>query len=91
MLDEVAATGCPPIETYSFDFGAFTIAGHPRSVDGVATAYAPRRIVLDKILVDAAAAAGAEVREGVRVEAVAEKDDAVRLVVDGDDVEASER
>ena len=68
LLDDVAATGCPPIETYSFDFGPFTLAGHPRSVDGVARAYAPRRIVLDKILVDAAAAAGAEVREGFTVD-----------------------
>jgi 2-polyprenyl-6-methoxyphenol hydroxylase-like FAD-dependent oxidoreductase len=77
LLDEMAATGCPPIEKYSFDFGPFTIAGHPRSVDGVATAYAPRRIVLDKILVDAAAAAGAEVREGFTVEEMLLEDGAV--------------
>ena len=77
LLDDVAATGCPPIETYSFDFGPFTLAGHPRSVDGVARAYAPRRIVLDKILVDAAAAAGAEVREGFTVDDVVMENGAV--------------
>ena len=53
LLDEVAATGCPPIDTYAFDFGPFTIAGTPRPCDGISTAYAPRRTVLDKILVDA--------------------------------------
>ncbi len=63
LLDQVVATGCPPVETYSFDFGPFTIAGNPRPSDGIATAYAPRRTLLDKILVDAAAQAGAEVRE----------------------------
>ena len=30
LLDRVVATGCPPIDTYSFDFGPFTIAGAPR-------------------------------------------------------------
>src|SRR4051794_22222872 len=35
VLDKVTATGCPPIETYSFDFGPFTIAGTPRSSDGI--------------------------------------------------------
>jgi flavin-dependent dehydrogenase len=68
LLDQVGATGCPPINTYSFDFGAFTIAGHPRTADGVATAYSPRRTILDKILVDAAGKAGAEVREDFTVE-----------------------
>ena len=70
LLDAVIATGCPPIERYSFDFGPFTIAGTPRAHDGISTAYAPRRTVLDKILVDAAADAGAEVREHFTVEDV---------------------
>jgi flavin-dependent dehydrogenase len=70
LLEEVTATGCPPVERYSFDFGPFTIAGTPRPSDGIATGYAPRRTVLDKILVDAAARAGAEVRERFSVEDV---------------------
>ena len=71
LLDSVVATGCPPIEQYAFDFGPVTITGRP----GVA--YAPRRRLLDKILVDAAAAAGAEVREGFTVEEVVAEDGAV--------------
>jgi 2-polyprenyl-6-methoxyphenol hydroxylase-like FAD-dependent oxidoreductase len=68
LLDAVTATGCPPIETYSLDFGPFTIAGTPRPRDGISAAYAPRRTLLDKILVDAAGRAGAEVRERFSVD-----------------------
>src|SRR5438477_6788051 len=68
LRDRVVATGCPPIETYSFDFGPFTITGTPRAQDGISAAYAPRRTVLDKVLVDAAAQAGAEVRERFSVD-----------------------
>jgi flavin-dependent dehydrogenase len=56
------------METYSFDFGPFTIAGTPRPTEGYSAAYAPRRTVLDKILVDAATGAGAEVRERFTVD-----------------------
>jgi 2-polyprenyl-6-methoxyphenol hydroxylase-like FAD-dependent oxidoreductase len=69
VLDQVLATGCPAIHTYSFDFGPFTLTGSPGE-QGQDVAYAPRRTVLDKILVDAAAHAGAEVREGFTVEAL---------------------
>src|SRR5215470_16839375 len=37
VLDEVTATSCPPIESYSFDFGAFRIAGTSRPADGSST------------------------------------------------------
>jgi flavin-dependent dehydrogenase len=62
LLDRVIATGAPPIDTYAVDFGPFTITGRP------GTAYAPRRTVLDKLLVDAASEAGVEVREEFTVE-----------------------
>ncbi len=69
LLDRLTATGCPPIDTYSFDFGPFTISGAP-GTDGAPVAYGPRRTVLDKLLVDAASDAGAEVREEFTVEDV---------------------
>ena len=62
LLDRLAATGCPPVTTYNFDFGPVTLTGSP------GTAYGPRRIVLDHLLVEAAADAGAEVRQGVTLE-----------------------
>jgi hypothetical protein len=45
------------------DLGPFALRGAPPACDGVADAYAPRRKVLDTILVDAAVQAGAELRE----------------------------
>ncbi|MFI1284283.1 NAD(P)/FAD-dependent oxidoreductase [Streptomyces sp. NPDC020858] len=76
LLPQVIASGCPPIATYSFDFGPFTIEGSPAGC-GFPASYAPRRTVLDKILVDAADRAGAEVREGFTVEDLVVEGDAV--------------
>jgi flavin-dependent dehydrogenase len=62
LLDKVAASNCPPITTLYFDFGTFILTGSPPPADGVGEAYAPRRKVLDAILVEAAVASGAELR-----------------------------
>jgi 2-polyprenyl-6-methoxyphenol hydroxylase-like FAD-dependent oxidoreductase len=67
LLDQVVASGCPPVREVIFDPGPFTLTGAPPPADGHADAYAPRRTVLDAILLDAAAAAGAEVRTGFAV------------------------
>ena len=67
VLDRVIATGCPPMHTYSFDFGPVTIAGSPGTAESP-VAYCPRRTLLDKILIDAAADAGVEVREEFSVD-----------------------
>jgi 2-polyprenyl-6-methoxyphenol hydroxylase-like FAD-dependent oxidoreductase len=74
LLDAVRASGCPPIVGYSFDFGPITLRGTPRAVDGVDVAYAPRRTVLDQILVDAARDAGVEVREDYNVDTLVIED-----------------
>jgi flavin-dependent dehydrogenase len=70
LLDRLASTGCPPITSYSFDFGPISVAGSLRPDDGVARAYCPRRTVLDYLLVEAAVAAGAELRERFTVDEV---------------------
>jgi 2-polyprenyl-6-methoxyphenol hydroxylase-like FAD-dependent oxidoreductase len=67
LLDALVATGCPPIDTYSMDFGPFTIAGSPGTSE-FPVGYCPRRVVLDNLLVEAAWVAGAEIREGFSVE-----------------------
>jgi 2-polyprenyl-6-methoxyphenol hydroxylase-like FAD-dependent oxidoreductase len=69
LLDEVAAGNCPPVERYSLDVGPFTLRGTSRPYEGMTTGYAPRRYVLDKILVDGADRAGVEVRERFSVDA----------------------
>jgi 2-polyprenyl-6-methoxyphenol hydroxylase-like FAD-dependent oxidoreductase len=73
LLDRLVATGCPPIHTYAFDLGPFTIAGAPGTSDAP-VAYCPRRTILDKLLVDAAVEAGAEVREGFTVDRILTED-----------------
>jgi 2-polyprenyl-6-methoxyphenol hydroxylase-like FAD-dependent oxidoreductase len=73
LLDRVVATGCPPIDTYAFDFGPFTISGSPGTPESPVS-YGPRRTVLDKLLLDAAAEAGAEVREDFLVEDLLQED-----------------
>jgi 2-polyprenyl-6-methoxyphenol hydroxylase-like FAD-dependent oxidoreductase len=69
LIDRLTATGCPPIHTYSYDFGPVAISGAPGPKE-TPVAYCPRRTVLDKLLVDAAAEADAEIREGFAVEEV---------------------
>lgn len=69
LLERLRATGCPPMHTYTYDFGPVTISGSPGNADAP-VAYCPRRTVLDKLLVDAASEAGAEVREAFGVEEV---------------------
>ena len=34
VLDQLVASGCPAIESYSYDFGLFTIRGTARPIDG---------------------------------------------------------
>jgi 2-polyprenyl-6-methoxyphenol hydroxylase-like FAD-dependent oxidoreductase len=68
LLDRVVASGCPPVSFFKFSIGPFQLHGWGPDADGVNEAYVPRRTVLDKILVDAAREAGAEVREGFSVQ-----------------------
>ena len=64
VLDRLVATGCPAIHTYAFDMGPFVISGTPGPGAGTSdVAFGPRRTVLDKLLVEAASEAGADVRE----------------------------
>ena len=76
LLDTVAGSNAPAITRYVFDLGPFTLDGAPGTPEEP-VAYGPRRTVLDKILLDAAVKAGAEVREEFVVE---------DLVMEGDRV-----
>lgn len=77
VLDDVLATGCPLINQAKIDtageVGEFEIP----LVEGVPGLISPRRTILDKVLVDAAVGAGAELREGVQIDS---------LIFDGDRV-----
>ena len=78
LLDRLAATGCPPVALrLIFDVGPFALKGGVTDTNAGRGGLCPRRTVLDKLLVDAAVDAGAELREGFTAEA---------LVWDGDRV-----
>jgi flavin-dependent dehydrogenase len=68
LHQELAASGCPAITGGAIDFGPFTLTGRIPPAGDVREAYAPRRFVLDTILVEAAVRAGAELVEGCTVD-----------------------
>jgi flavin-dependent dehydrogenase len=77
LLDEVVATGCPPLDRAVYQVADVHMAGCSMPVDGQRAAYAPRRDVLDPILANAAAAAGAEFHDGCAVTDLLREDDRV--------------
>jgi flavin-dependent dehydrogenase len=77
LLDRIAATGCPAITEFSTDYGGVTLTGRDLALDGVAVAYAPRRVAIDRELVNAAIDAGAEFRPGFMVEEFASSEGAI--------------
>lgn len=87
LLDRLVATGCPPSRRLVFDVGPFALSGTPPPSDGAFEAYAPRRTVLDALLVETAAEAGAEVRTGFSVDELVLEGGAVVGIRSGDTVE----
>jgi len=77
LLDRILASNCPPLTNHLTDFGDFPLAASDVAVDGFAYGYAPRRKVLDQILVEAAVGAGADFRERVLVEGLLTEDSTV--------------
>jgi 2-polyprenyl-6-methoxyphenol hydroxylase-like FAD-dependent oxidoreductase len=70
VLPTIVAAGTPPVRSTTFSYSEqdVTVPIEPRF--GVSALYAPRRALLDRTLVDAAADSGAEVRHDVRVDNV---------------------
>lgn len=67
LLDQVVASGAPPVRGTVIHYGDDPVAVNIKPRSGVDAFYAPRRTVLDAILVRAAREAGAEVRLGMTV------------------------
>jgi 2-polyprenyl-6-methoxyphenol hydroxylase-like FAD-dependent oxidoreductase len=67
LLDAVRAWGAPPVRTTTFHYGDDVVEVRIKPRDGVDALYAPRRTVLDPLLVDAARGAGAEFAYGASV------------------------
>jgi 2-polyprenyl-6-methoxyphenol hydroxylase-like FAD-dependent oxidoreductase len=70
VLDAVLAAGTPVTRDVRFDQGDAVITGRYPAYQGVDMMCSPRRTLLDRVLVDAARAAGAEIRENFAVEEI---------------------
>ena len=65
LIPSVTAAGTPAIRSTAFHYGEEAIRVDVKEDHGVDCLFAPRRTVLDPLLVDAASEAGAEVRHGL--------------------------
>lgn len=77
LLGRLRETGCTPMSIGHLDLGDFVLTGKAPPADGVTEAYAPRRFVLDNLLLDAAREAGAEFRPRCAFDDVLIEDDVV--------------
>src|SRR4029079_17151542 len=68
VLPAIVSAGTPPVHSTTFSYleQDVTVPIEPRF--GVTALYAPRRALLDRVLVDAASASGAEFAYGVQVD-----------------------
>jgi len=68
LLGKLTAAGTPPARRVRFDGGGgLVLDGQFPAYEGANALYSPRRTLLDAMLVEAARAAGAEIRENFRV------------------------
>lgn len=70
LIDSVFASDCPPIRSGFFDVGGETMEMEIPLHEPLPGLASPRRFILDKILIDAAVAAGAHLAEGVSVDSL---------------------
>jgi flavin-dependent dehydrogenase len=78
LLPALVAAGTPPIRTTTFDYAGDRLTVDISARHGVGALYAPRRTVLDRVLAEAAIAAGADVRYGQRLVSL-DRDDQGRV------------
>jgi 2-polyprenyl-6-methoxyphenol hydroxylase-like FAD-dependent oxidoreductase len=75
VLERVIAADTPAVTCTSFHYGDELVEIDIRPGDGITALHAPRRTVLDRLLVDAAIDAGAELRYGWSLEDLVRDDD----------------
>ncbi|SOD65755.1 Dehydrogenase (flavoprotein) [Streptomyces zhaozhouensis] len=62
LLGRVVDSGCPPLGRVTYQVGDVRLTGGGRGVEGQRAGYAPRRFLLDPILLEGAVEAGVEFR-----------------------------
>jgi flavin-dependent dehydrogenase len=70
ILEPLVSAGTPPARHVRFEGGGSVLDGHFPGHEGVDAVFSPRRTLLDAMLVDAARAGGADVREGFTVDEI---------------------
>jgi 2-polyprenyl-6-methoxyphenol hydroxylase-like FAD-dependent oxidoreductase len=70
LLGRLRARGCAPIRQITFDPGPVQVNGIGSAVGGMGDTYCPRRTILDALLAEAAAQAGADLIERFTVDDV---------------------
>ena len=75
LLDRVEGAGTPPVSRITLGFGDERIPFRVKDEYGVSHLYAPRRILLDRLLVEAAVEAGVELDDGTTLTDVVTDDD----------------
>ncbi|MGE0811858.1 MAG: NAD(P)/FAD-dependent oxidoreductase [Vicinamibacterales bacterium] len=78
VLPAIVAAGTPAVRRTTFEYAGESVGVDITPKHGVDALYAPRRTVLDRVLAEAAAAAGADVRHGYRLRTLV-RDDAGRV------------
>jgi flavin-dependent dehydrogenase len=63
LLERILATGCPPVTAMISHAGDYPLTGRDLIAEGAPLGVGPRRTALDRVLVEAAVEAGAELRE----------------------------
>ncbi|WP_309234335.1 NAD(P)/FAD-dependent oxidoreductase [Streptomyces lunaelactis] len=77
VLPDVVSTGAPALDKVRYTIDDFRLEGCSWPADGISAAYAPRRHLLDSILVNAAVDAGVEFRDNCSVNDLVFEDDRV--------------
>ncbi len=90
VLAQIEASGCPLVTDILMNIGGVPMVGKNLTADGVPFGCAPRRDVLDKILVDTAVAAGAELRDRFVVESFLSDGDRI-TGISGRDLRSGQR
>ncbi|WP_371679610.1 NAD(P)/FAD-dependent oxidoreductase [Streptomyces sp. NBC_01276] len=70
LLGRLADTGCPAVRRISYTLGDLRLEGAVPVEEGIDAVYAPRRFVLDSLVIDAAVESGVEFRPGCTVTGV---------------------
>jgi 2-polyprenyl-6-methoxyphenol hydroxylase-like FAD-dependent oxidoreductase len=77
ILDSIIASGCPRLENVTYCVQDVLMHGPVATLGNIDATYAPRRQILDQILINAAVQAGAEFRAGCSLSAVLSENDRV--------------